>query len=44
MNAQQWVDYLNELFALDPLWLSCLIGYKPFCNDEILNQLFEPHV
>lgn len=34
-DAQQFVDFLNELFALDPVWVAKIVGSRYPCNKKI---------
>lgn len=33
--AKRVVDFLNEVYALDPDWLTELCNFRPFCNSAI---------
>jgi hypothetical protein len=35
-DAQEFVDFLNELFKLDPVWMEKLIEVRMPCNKHIV--------
>jgi hypothetical protein len=34
-GTQQFIDFLNELHALDPKWVQQMINFRPQCNEAL---------
>lgn len=37
-GAQEMVDFLNEMFAIDPEWIKNICEYRPECNGGIVRH------
>lgn len=37
-SADKFIEYLNELFELDPDWLQSVIEHRPICNTYIVEH------